>query len=191
MRTISLADYPRPHGILFLKGQQKVAVSCEGADSVVIANIHTGKIEQVISTQQKGSHMVALPASSKFVYTPNMGANSISEMNIDTGKLTRIIPAEEVPEAITINQLGTELWVGSNKAGYVTVYDVTTGKAIKQWRGYEFPYRILLTQDQQFAVIPDFKKDTLDIINVLNKQKVRVLTFRIRLYSKWCIFPPK
>ena len=92
VRTIDLSTYPRPHGVLFLKDQRRVAVTSEASDSVVIVDIHSGQIEKVISTGQKGSHMVALPASSERLYSANMGSNSVSELDIQSGKLLRKLP---------------------------------------------------------------------------------------------------
>ena len=134
--------------------------------------------------------MVALPADSDKVYTPNMGSNTVSELDIATGKLLRKITTEQIPEAITINKEGNELWVGSNKEGFVSVYDLIENKRIKQWSGYGFPYRILLTEDQNFAVVPDFKKDTLDIIDVQTKRKVNTVSFDRKSVPKGVIFHP-
>lgn len=177
VRTIDLSKYPRPHGVLFLKDQRRVAVSSEGSDSVVIVDIHSGKVEKVIGTGQSGSHMVALPASSELVYTTNMGSHSVSEMDIQSGKLLRKIATHKVPEAVTVNKSGTELWVGSNEGGLVTVYDLATSKAINQWKGFSFPYRILLTRDERYAVIPDFRNDTLDIIDRVNQKRLHQVKF--------------
>lgn len=73
VRTISLAKYPRPHGILFFNDQTHVAVSTEGSDTAVIVNSHSGEIVSAIVTKQKGSHMVAVPDASDIIYTKNMG----------------------------------------------------------------------------------------------------------------------
>lgn len=177
VRTIDLSSYPRPHGVLFLNDQRRVAVSSEASDSVVIVDIHSGKIEKTIDTEQKGSHMVALPASSERVYTTNMGSNTVSEMDIQSGKLLRKIATPKVPEALTVNKSGTELWVGSNEDGLVTVYDLGKGEAINQWQGFSFPYRILLTRDERYVVIPDFRNNTLDIIDLVNQKKLHQIQF--------------
>ncbi|MBV1910602.1 MAG: beta-propeller fold lactonase family protein [Kangiellaceae bacterium] len=177
IRSIDLSSYPNPHGVLFLNDQRRVAVSSEGSDSVVIVNIHSGEIIKVISTQQKGSHMVALPASSDRVYTTNMSSHSVSEMDIQSGKLLRKLATYNIPEAITVNKSGTELWVGSNEDGLVTLYDLANGKQINQWKGFSFPYRVLLTSDEHYAVIPDFKNDTLDILDRVNQKKLHRMKF--------------
>lgn len=190
IKTIDLSSYPRPHGIMFLKDQQRVAVSSEDSNNVVIVNITSGKIEKVIGTQQEGSHMVALPESSEYIYTTNMGSHTVSELDVQSGTLLRKISTPNVPEAITINKSGTELWVGSNKDGLVSVFNLANGGLIKQWQGFSFPYRILLTRDEQFAVIPDYKNDTLDIIDVKNKKKLHQIDFRWRTIPKGVIYHP-
>jgi DNA-binding beta-propeller fold protein YncE len=190
VRTIGLGSYPRPHGVLFLKDQRRVAVSSEGSDSVVIADIHSGQIEKAINTEQKGSHMVALPASSKRVYTTNMGSDSVSEMDIQSGKLLRKLATEKTPEAITINRDGTELWVGSNEDGLVTLYDLANGQKIDQWKGFGFPYRILLTKDEHYAVIPDYTNNTLDILDRVNQKKLHQIKFERGTTPKGVYFHP-
>jgi len=177
IKTIDLSHYPRPHGVLFLKDQRRVAVSSEGSDSVVIVDIISGQIKKVIGTQQKGSHMVALPASNERVYATNMDSNTVSELDVESGVLLRKISTPNMPEAITVNKDGTELWVGSNDDGLVSVFDLMNGRLIKQFKGFSFPYRVLLTQDEKFAVIPDFKSNTLDIIDVKNKKKLNQVKF--------------
>ena len=190
VRTIDLSEYPRPHGVLFLNDQRRVAVSSEGSDSVVIADIHAGIIEKAIATEQKGSHMVALPASSKRVYTTNMGSHTVSEMAIQSGKLLRKLATPKVPEAITVNKSGTELWVGSNEDGLVTLYDLVSGKQIEQWQGFSFPYRILLTQDEHYAVIPDYSNNTLDILDRVNQKRLHQLKFDKGTTPKGVYFHP-
>lgn len=190
IKTIDLSKYTRPHGVLFLKDQRRVAVSSEGSDSVVIVDITSGQIEKVIATKQKGSHMVALPESSERVYTTNMGSNTVSELDVQSGALLRRISTPDVPEAITINKDGSELWVGSNDDGLVTVFNLANGGVIKQWDGFSFPYRILLTRDEQFAVITDFKNNTLDIIDVRNKKKLHQIDFGWRTVPNGVVFHP-
>lgn len=172
-RTISLAKYPRPHGILFLQDQKHVAVSSEGSNTAVIANIHTGAIVKVIETKQNGSHMVALPELSDKIYTTNMGDDSVSVLDVKTARLLKTIAMPKTPEAITINQAGTELWVGSNRDGLISLFNTSTDELIKQWDGYTFPYRILLTTDEKYAVVPDYRQNTLDVFDAVNKTKLK------------------
>lgn len=190
IKTIDLSNYPRPHGVLFLKDQRRVAVSSEASDSVVIVDIISGRIDKAIDTKQKGSHMVALPESSERVYTTNIGSNTVSELDVQSGTLLRKISTPKIPEAITVNRAGSELWVGSNDDGLLTVFNLNNVGVIKQWSGFSFPYRILLTNDEQYAVIPDYKRNTLEIIDARNKKKLQQIVFDSGTGPKGVIYHP-
>lgn len=60
-------------------------------------------------------------------------------------------------EAVTVNKLGTELQVGSNKKGLATIFNLDDDAQIAQFDGYTFPCRILPTQDQKYAVVLDYQ----------------------------------
>lgn len=190
VRTISLAKYPRPHGILFMQDQTHVAVSSEGSNTAVIANIHTGEIVKVIDTKQNGSHMVALPLLSDKVYTTNMADDSVSVLDVKRARLIKTIAMPKTPEAITINQAGTELWVGSNHDGLISLFNTNTDELLKQWSGYSFPYRILLTQDEKYSIVPDYRQNTLDIFDAVNKVKLKRITLGTDDGPKGVTFAP-
>ena len=189
-RTINLKSYPNPHGILFLKDQTQVAISSEGSDNVVIANIHTGDIVSSIKTTQKGSHMVALPADSSVVYTTNMRDNTVSQLDVESAKLLKLMPMEGTPEAITVNQANTELWVGSNRDGLVSVYDIASNKLIKQWNDYTWPYRVLLNRTENYALVPDLRRHKLDIYNAQTKKRINAIQLKQGDGPKGVIFHP-
>jgi YVTN family beta-propeller protein len=190
VRTISLKKYPQPHGILFMQDQTHVAVSSEGSNTAVIVNIHTGAIVKELDTTQNGSHMVALPALSNKVYTTNMADDSVSVLDVKTARLDKLIPMPKTPEAITINQAGTELWVGRNHDGLVSLFNANTNEQIKQWTGYTFPYRILLTRDERYGVIPDYRQNTLDVFDVANKTKLNRINLGANDGPKGVTFAP-
>lgn len=189
-RTISLKDYPRPHGILFFNDQEHVAVSSEGSDTAVVVNIHSGDIVNAIDTAQKGSHMVAVPEASDVIYTTNMQDDTVSVLDVATAKRIKNIPMPTTPEAVTVSRDGKELWVGSNKNGLVTLFETENFSQVKQWSGYTFPYRILLTPNQKYAVVPDYRQDTLDIFNVKTRAKIKRVQFETGTGPKGVIFHP-
>ena len=190
VRTIGLKAFPRPHGIVLFQDQRRVAVSSEGSDKVVIADIHSGDIVADINTTQKGSHMVAMPLSSDVVYTTNMADASVSQLNIKDGSLIKLIQTPHTPEAITVSQDGQQLWVGSNKNGLVTIFNADTAEQTAQFSGYTWPYRILLNHSQTFAVVPDYKNNSLDIFNVKTKTKIKRIQLEQGSSPKGVVFHP-
>ena len=171
-RTIDLSDYPRPHGILFLPGQEEVIVTSEASQTLVIVNYLTGEVVRTIGTGQDGSHMVALSENGRVAYTSNMNSNSVSVVHVVNGELITTIDVPDRPEAITTNKLGSEIWVGSNDEEVVSVISAKSGSIIRQWSGFEWPYRILLTDDESYAVVPDMGTEQLRFFNVGSGQEL-------------------
>lgn len=165
LRTINLSHYPMPHGIAFLPDGSHVAVSSEGSNTAIIANIETGEITRVIDTEAEGSHMVALPQDGNTIYTPNMKEHTVSVLDATRGMLIEKIDTPQTPEAIGVNRDNSMLWVGSNKDGWLTVYDRKTGKLVAQWQDYTWPYRVIFSPDESMAVVPDLRRNTIDFFD--------------------------
>jgi DNA-binding beta-propeller fold protein YncE len=171
-RTIDLSDYPRPHGIQFLPGQAEVVVTSETNGELVVVNLLSGSILGSVATSGRGSHMVALGQSGELAFTSNLESNNVSVINLSRGRMQAAFRVPGRPEAITVNKEATEIWVGSNDEGVVSVLNSATGKVTAQWLGFSWPYRILLSNDEQLAVIPDMNNNDLRFINAVNKQEV-------------------
>jgi YVTN family beta-propeller protein len=165
-RTISLHDYPRPHGILFLPGQEQVIVTSEASQKLVIADFHAGEIVRAIDTGQNGSHMVALSEDGRTAYTSNGSSNSVSVIDVVNGQLLKTLDVPDRPEAITTNKRGDEVWIGSNDEEVVSVISAASGEINRQWNGFSWPYRILLTDDEKYAVMPDLGNEQLRFFDV-------------------------
>tara|TARA_B110000208_G_scaffold46336_1_gene61491 strand:+ start:38905 stop:39894 length:990 start_codon:yes stop_codon:yes gene_type:complete len=171
-RTIDLSDYPRPHGIQFLPGQAEVVVTSETNGELVVVNVLSGSILGSVATSGRGSHMVALGQSGELAFTSNLESNNVSVINLSRGRMQAAFRVPGRPEAITVNKEATEIWVGSNEEGVVSVLNAATGKVTVQWLGFNWPYRILLSNDEQLAVVPDMNNNNLRFINAVNKKEV-------------------
>jgi YVTN family beta-propeller protein len=171
-RSIDLQDYPRPHGILLLPGEREVIVTSEASRNLVIVNFHSGEIVRAIGTEQQGSHMVALSEDGRRAYTSNGGSDNVSVIDVGGGGFQRAVTVPDRPEAITTNRAGTEIWVGSNDEEVVTVLAAESGEVIAQWSDFEWPYRILLTDDERYAIIPDLGKQNLRFFDARSREEL-------------------
>ncbi len=168
-RTIDLSDYPRPHGILFLPGQRQVIVTSEASRQLVIVDFHSGEIVRDMGTGQPGSHMVALAADGSVAFTSNGEGDSVSVIDVPEGQLLSTLDVPDRPEAITSNDSGSEIWVGSNDEGVVTVFAAADGAQLAQWDGFSWPYRILFTKDERYVVMPDLNNNDLRLFDAQAK----------------------
>lgn len=188
-RTIDLSRHPRPHGILLLQAGRGVVVTSESSNTVVLVDYTNDRILNAIDTGQNGSHMVALTANGSMAFTANGSADSVSVISLDEGRLVKTLAVPDGPEAITVNRAGDEIWVGSNDKGLVTVIAADDGSIRAQWGGFEWPYRILLSKDEKYALVPDFRKHQLRVFDAQAKSELGAMDLPstgpqgVRLYA--------
>jgi DNA-binding beta-propeller fold protein YncE len=164
-RTIDLGEYRRPHGIAFLPGDSLAAVTSEASQHVVIVSIPQGAVRRAIPTRHAGSHMLGVTADASRIYTGDIGSNTVTELNARTGEYVRSINVPREPEAINVTPDGTEVWVGSNAEGKVSVVDPRTGSIRTAAEGFGWPYRILFTPDTRTVLLPDLENETLRFLD--------------------------
>ena len=177
-RTIPLAAYPRPHGIVFLPGDTLVVVTSEAARAVAVVDVRSGGIVKGIPTDQVGSHMVGVATDGVRAWTGNIGSNSVTELDLRAGRALRSIDVPAQPEAINVTADGAEAWVGSNATGRVSVVDTRTGTVTSVAEGLGWPYRVLFSPDARLAFIPDHRGEELRFLDRATKRELGRLALK-------------
>ena len=176
VRTISLGQYTRPHGIVYLPGDSLVAVTSESTQNVLVVAVASGEIRKAIPTQHQGSHMVAVTGDGMRAWTGDIGSNTVSELDILSGAYVRSINVPAQPEAINVTPDGREVWVGSNSTGKVSVVDPATGTVTTAAEGVSWPYRVLFTPDLTTVILPDLRKDEVRFLDRATKRELSRLS---------------
>ncbi len=175
-RTINLGSYPRPHGAFFLPGDSVLAITSEASQNVALVNPFRGEIVSAIATGAGGSHMVAVTGDGATLYTGNMQAATVSELDVATAQRTRAFAVPGTPEAITVSRDGTEVWVGSNDEGLVSVVETESGDVSSPLSGFEWPYRILIIEDRDLVVIPDMGRHVVRFVDYSDRTDIETLS---------------
>lgn len=175
-RTISLGEYTRPHGAMFLPGDEtRVAVTSEATQNVVIVNLAEGKVETAIPTRAGGSHMVAITADGRRAFTSNIGGGSVTELDLAGRTHVRVIAVAPRVEGIAVTPDGSAVWAGSNTDGTVSIIDTRTGTIVETLKGFKLPYRMAMSRDGKTAIICDPEGDRLHIADVAARKVVWTL----------------
>ncbi len=171
VRTIDLGTFRRPHDVAFLPGSNsRVVVTSEAARRLVEVDITTGTVTGQVETGAAGSHMLALAADGRTLFSANLGANNISQLDLGERAFVRHIMVGPRPEGIAITPDGRDVWVGSNEAGTVSVVDTRSGSIVATIPGLGMPYRITISPDGKWAAIPDPEGNRVHVLDVTDRR---------------------
>jgi YVTN family beta-propeller protein len=154
-RTIDLGEYRRPHGVAFVGIGDKLAVTSEASQRLLIIDFASGRIDTALATNGRGSHMVATRRDGRRAWTANIQDGTVTEYDLDTRRTGRTYPAAPMDEGIAVTPGGVQVWVGSNTAHTVTVLDAARGTPVDTLTGFGMPYRIGISRTGTIAIIND------------------------------------
>ena len=154
-RTINLGDFKRPHGSAFLPGDSLFVVTSEASRAVVLVNFRDGTVAGSIPTNHPASHMLAMTADGRRIYTSNVADGTVSELDVPGRQFVREFTVAPAVEGIAVTPNGDQVWVGSNQAKTTTVLDSRAGAAVGTLSGFGMPYRLAVTPDSRTVVITD------------------------------------
>lgn len=152
LKTIDLGIYTRPHGIAWLDAD-RVLVTSETTRNVVQVNVTEGKVEKAFSTENPGSHMLALDRAGKKVYTANVSAANVTAIDLEKGQKRGDAPAAQASEGIAVSPDGKWIVTG-NRSGSISVIETAGMKKTKDIACEGVPYRAAFTPDGKKALVP-------------------------------------
>ncbi len=175
-KTISLGQYTRPHGAMFVAGDEsRIVVTSETTQFVVLVNLAEGKVERAVATGAAGSHMVALAGDGKRAFTANIAGGSVSALDFGADAPAQVIPVAPQVEGIAVTPDGAFVWAGSNASGTVSIIDTKTSKIVETLTGFALPYRLAMSPDGKTAIVCDPKGDKLHVADVATRKVIWTL----------------
>ena len=171
-RTIDLGEYHRPHGVAFVGIGDKLAVTSETSQRLVIVDFASGRIDTALATNGRGSHMVASRRDGRRAWTANISDGTVTEYDLDTRRTGRTYPAAPMDEGLAVSPGGVQVWVGSNSAHTVTVLDAAKGTPIDTLTGFGMPYRIGISRSGTLAIVNDPVKNRIWMYEVGSRKQL-------------------
>lgn len=171
-RTIPLGRFRRPHGIQFFHDGERVAVTAEDSQTVLVVNIKTGRIEKAIPTTQRVSHMLVLSPDEEHAYVANIRSGTISVLDIDGSRLVANLPIGEGVEGLDLSPDGSELWVANRLKNELVVIDTESLKAVKQIPCADAPIRVCFTPDGREVMVSNARSGDLAVFSVGERREI-------------------
>lgn len=173
-KEIYLHEYTMPHGIQFLD-DNRVIVTTEGNQTVVIVNLETDEIEHVFMTGQQVSHMVAATPDRRRAFVPNIGSGTVTVLDLESGMVEAHIPTGEGAEGIAISPDGNEVWVTNRGANTVSIIDAQTLEVIFELPSPEFPIRAAFSPDGQHVVVTNARSGDITVFDAVERLRAGVI----------------
>jgi YVTN family beta-propeller protein len=172
VRRIDLSPNAGPHGLVWLDDGRLVATT-ERSRSLTIVDTRRGDAIRTISTDQAGTHMVAVSPDKSRAYTTNIFSQTVTVIDLKAGTKLRDIAIGSQPEAIALARGGRELWIGDLKGTHVRAFDTRTFERLAEVETGPTPIRILESPDGRWVVTSNFGNGSLTIIDARSRKAVR------------------
>lgn len=170
-RTIDLGVYRRPHGIVFLPDNRRVAVTSETSGVVLLVDVAGGQVAGTRPTTQELSHMVVVAADGRRAFTANLRSGSISSIDL-TGGDARVLPVSTQTEAIGMAPDASQVWVGSNDQGTVSVVDASAWRVTHALNVGGQPYRIVFSPDGRRVLVTTPRSDEVWLFDAATRKEL-------------------
>ena len=92
-----------PHGLAVSRDQQRLYVTCEGRQEVLVVDVMNRKILHAIPTNQAGSHMLALSADGSRAYVTNFWHGTVSVLDLRARRILAQIATGSGTEGIGLS----------------------------------------------------------------------------------------
>ena len=172
--SIFLGEHSRPHGILFLDND-RVIVTTEGSQSVLVVNIKTKQIESAIKTDQNVSHMVALNHDKSRAFIANIGSGTVTAIDLNGKAVIKQIPTGAGAEGIWAHPTKNEVWVTNREANTVSIIDANTLEVVQEMECPEVPIRVAITPDGTKALVSCASSGDVAIFDTESRELIKRL----------------
>jgi YVTN family beta-propeller protein len=156
LRRIDLGALKRPHGMQLVDG--KVYFTSESTRTVARYDVATEKVDWIMGTGGSATHMLAVTADGKRLYTSNIASNDVTAIRLDgppnRANIAQIAVGAQ-PEAIDISPDGLELWVGQNADGGISIIDTASNTVKESFKVGALPIRLKFSPNGKRVLVSD------------------------------------
>ncbi|HKY05441.1 MAG TPA: YncE family protein [Blastocatellia bacterium] len=174
IKRVDLGKLRRPHGIVESGG--KVYFTAEASKAVGRYDPQSGRVDWTVETGQNITHMLALTPDRKKIYTANILSDTVTAIDTSAATATHIAVGKQ-PEGLDVSPDGSEVWVGHNGDGEISIIDTATDKVKQRIKAAEVPIRIKFTPDGKRVLVTDPKAGELIVLDAASRKEIK----RIRL----------
>jgi YVTN family beta-propeller protein len=188
VRTVPLQHedqtFHRPHGLEFLPDGERVVVTAEAEQAVLVVNVVAGRTVKVLRTGQKISHMLDLDPSGKRAFVTSIGSGTMTVLDLASGRKVADIETGEGAEGVAITPEGGQIWVTNRGADTITIIDSESLEVLDSLESPSFPIRIAFTPDGGHALVSCARSGDVAVFDTASGELVRRISMEVRAGDK-------
>lgn len=179
LKTIDLGEYRRPHGIVWLQGNE-VAVTAEGNKALLVVDVDTAKVLGAVVTNQNVSHMVVVAPKHRRAFVANIGSGSVTVIDLKEMKRISDIQTGAGAEGIDISPDHKEVWVTNRAANTVSVIDVAALKVTATIESKDFPIRAKFAPGGKYVLVSNARSGDVAVFDAATKKEVTRISMQVK-----------
>ncbi|HEY4612976.1 MAG TPA: cytochrome D1 domain-containing protein [Bacteroidota bacterium] len=172
LKTVSLGDYRRPHGVEWVK-DNIVAVTVEANKALLLVDIQSEKVLNALVTDQTTSHMVVVTKDRAKAFVANIGSGTATVLDLKENKKLADIETGAGAEGIALSPDGKEVWVTNRSANTVSVIDAATHVVLATLESKSFPIRVKFTTDGKHALVSNAQSGEVAVFDTKTRKEIR------------------
>jgi len=170
LRTIDLGEHTRPHGMQWIAGTQKMLVTAESTNNLLVIDVAKGEVERAIGTEQPVSHMVAANNDFTIAFVPSIRTGNVTVIDLKGDSIITQVYSGKGAEGAAVSPNGKELWVTNRADNTLTVFDTKTFETTHTLECGDFPIRIKFTPDGSKVLVSNAQSAEVAIFDAVGKQ---------------------
>jgi YVTN family beta-propeller protein len=123
-----------PHGLAVSRDQQRLYVTCEGRQEVLVVDVTSRRILHAIPTNQAGSHMLALSADGSRAYVTNFWHGTVSVLDLQARRILAQIATGSGTEGIGLSSDDRHAYTSSVYVNEIVKIDTDTLQVVGRAR---------------------------------------------------------
>jgi YVTN family beta-propeller protein len=157
-----------PHGLAVSPDQKRLYITCEVRQEILVMDVATQQVVDVLPTNQAGSHLLVLNSDESKAFVGNFFHGTITVLDLNKRKIMAQIPVTKGSEGIGISPDDNYIYVTSPIANELIKIDTSTQKEVaRKFLGASCgSVRVVPTPDTgRELVINCGDKDTVLVVN--------------------------
>ena len=149
--VIDLGKYHRPHGMALDPKTNRLIVTVENPNGLVLIDLNTRKIVRMYDVQGNNPHMAIFGPNAEWAYVSNTNSGTVAAIHLASGKV-KSIPTGKRPQGAVMTRDGRTIYVTNIDSKTISRIDTVKNEVTGEIHTSGGPARIAFTPDEKTLV---------------------------------------